>query len=245
MRIFWLANLHIFPIDKIKRTVILIFVVKNNFNGKGKFMTTPTQPEETFLIEDLETLRTLSDPLRMQIYEILLSESSTIRQVAERLGLAPSRLYYHMNQMEKQGLVQVAETRMVSNMVEKVYRARAYHLELAPGLLNFNTEDGERAVKDVLTGHLDATRDDLLRSLQARQMQVEQGAEKRQRNVMVNRMTARIPDSYAEEFHQRLAALIDEFGRRDSPFTSDHPDYQDYALLIAFYPSFYYKGDGQ
>ena len=54
-------------------------------------MSETNQPQETFLIEDLETLRTLSDPLRMQVYEILIAEPSTIRQVAERLGLAPSR----------------------------------------------------------------------------------------------------------------------------------------------------------
>lgn len=194
-------------------------------------------PAKTYTINDLETLRTLSDPLRMQIYEIVLDEPRNVRQIAERLGLASSRLYYHINQLEKFGLIRVVETRMVANMVEKIYRAVAFELELAPGLLNFNVEENRETLTNMMVNHLDITREDILRSLQARQLAVEQGAEPRPRTMLVNRLLSTIPDEVADEFTRRLQALIKEFGEKDN---ARGEDVQTYALTVAFYPSFYY-----
>ena len=197
-------------------------------------------PQDSFIIEDLETLRVLADPLRTQIYELLFQAPANVRQIAERLGLAPSRLYYHINLLEKHGLIRVVETRMVANMVEKVYRAVANRLELSPELLNFRTDEGQAAVTGALVGTLDATREDLLRSVHARLFDLEQGASQQERSVMVSRSTARIPDTDAEEFRQRLRALIEEFEARDQVASQPGPDVPNYALTIAFYPSFYY-----
>ena len=194
-------------------------------------------PAQTYTIPDLETLRTLSDPLRMQIYEIVLDTPSSVRQIAERLGLASSRLYYHINQLEKFGLIRMVETRMVANMMEKIYRAVAFELELAPGLLNFNVEENRETLTNMMVNHLDITRDDILRSLQARQLAVEQGAEQRPRTMMVNRLLATIPDEVADEFTRRLQALIKEFGEKDH---TKGEKVQTYALTVAFYPTFYY-----
>src|SRR5215207_1521313 len=94
---------------------------------------------KSFRIKDLETLRALSDPLRVQIVE-LLAEDLTVKQVAERLGLAPSKLYYHFTTLEKLGLIEVAETRMVANMVEKLYRSSIDTLDVDPSLFKFSKE---------------------------------------------------------------------------------------------------------
>ena len=63
-------------------------------------------PEPTMMINDLESLKVFSDPLRNQIMEILAPEKLTINQIAKKLGLAPSKLYYHINLLEKHGLIQ-------------------------------------------------------------------------------------------------------------------------------------------
>lgn len=194
-------------------------------------------PAQTHTITDLETLRTLSDPLRMQIYEIVLSEPCSVRQIAERLGLASSRLYYHINLLEKFGLIRVVETRMVANMVEKIYRAIAFGLELAPGLLNFNVDENRETLINMIVSHLDITREDILRSLQARQLAKEQGAEPKPRTMMVNRVLASIPDAVADEFSRRLQELLKEFAEKDNAAADDA---QTYAMTVAFYPTFYY-----
>lgn len=198
-------------------------------------------PKDMLIIEDLETLRVLADPLRNQIYELLIPAPANVREIAERLGTASSRLYYHMGLLEKHGLIHVVETRMVANMVEKVYRAAAYKIDLAPDLLHFDGGSNREAMTEILTSSIDATREDLLRSVNARLFEVEQGgAPKQPRHVMVSRTTARIADEYANQFRERLTALVEEFMVQDVPSRQPAPDDQNYALLVAFYPSFYY-----
>jgi DNA-binding transcriptional ArsR family regulator len=72
----------------------------------------------TFVIKDYDTLKAIADPLRAQIVELLINDPLTVSQVAQRLGLAPSKLYYHFGLLEKIGLIAVVETRMVANIME-------------------------------------------------------------------------------------------------------------------------------
>jgi len=191
---------------------------------------------KSFRINNLETLRALSDPLRMQIVE-LLSEKMTVKQVAEKLGHAPSKLYYHFNTLEKLGLIEVAETHMVANMVEKVYSSNADMVDVDPSLFSFSKEGENESLNILVASTIDATRDDLIRSLQARQFQLEQGAEEQPRRVIINRLISRVPKERVAEFQDRLTTLLKEF--EDENDTS--PDLQPYALTVAFYPSFYYE----
>jgi len=191
---------------------------------------------KAFKIKDLETLRALSDPLRMQIVE-LLSENQTVKQVAEKLGLTPGKLYYHFNTLEKLGLIEVVETHMVANIVEKVYHSNADMVNVDPSLFSFSKEGENESLNMVISSTIDATRDDLIRSLQARQFQLEQGAEEQPRRVIINRVISRLPEERVAEFQDRLVALLKEF--EDEKNTSS--DLQPYALTVAFYPSFYYE----
>ena len=182
----------------------------------------PFEPQDSFLIRDLETLRTVSDPLRTQIYEILIQGPANVRQIGDRLGLAPSRLYYHVNLLEKFGLLRVD-----------------------PNLLNFSTDEGKAAIEEMLIAGLDTTRDDLLRSFRARLFNLEQGNTPKERSMMVSRTTARITDAYAEEFHGRLQALIEEFGEKDMADPQPGEQRENFALMVVFYPSFYYPEEKQ
>jgi DNA-binding transcriptional ArsR family regulator len=191
---------------------------------------------KSFQIKDLETLRALSDPLRMQIVE-LLSENQTVKQVAEKLGLAPGKLYYHFNTLEKLGLIEVVETHMIANMIEKIYHTSADMLDVDPTLFRFSKEGGNESLNVAVTSIIDATRDDLIRSFQARQFQLEQGAEEQPRRIIINRLISRVPEERVAEFQDRLVALLKEFEDENDKSS----DLQPYALTVAFYPSFYYE----
>lgn len=190
-----------------------------------------------FHISDLETLRALADPLRIQILELLESKALTVKQVAEKLGLAPSKLYYHFGTLEKLGLIEVAETRMVANMVEKTYLTAADGLDIDPNLFKFAKEGDNEPINILLSSTIDATREDIARSLQARQFQLEQGAEEKERRLIINRVVSRVPEKRIDEFQERLVKLIQEFEAEDG--TGKSTD-QPYAMTVAFYPSFYF-----
>lgn len=198
-----------------------------------------------FVINDFETLRVVADPLRTQVLELLVRQPQTVKQVAEKLGLAPSKLYYHFNLLEKHGLIRVVETRLIANMVEKLYQATAADLDVEPGLLQFSTDQGKESIHDLLTSFLDATKEDLVRSMQARAAALEQGADPRPREVVVNRLTSRIPEARHKEFMQRVLDLIMEFGEADHAEEDEAENMQAYALTVAFYPSYFFAGDEQ
>ncbi len=193
--------------------------------------------EEIYLIKDFETLKVIADPIRNQILDVLLSKPQNVKEVAEKLGLAPSKLYYHFNMLEKFGLLQVVETRQVSNLIEKYYQATASYLSIDPNLLTFNTDEGKESIQSVMAAAIDTTKEDLLRSLQARSLQLEQGAAEHPRSITISRNLSNLSDEQFENFHQRLEALIEEFSEADSKDAND----QTFALTIALYPSYYYR----
>lgn len=195
------------------------------------------QTPSTHKIQDLETLRVISDPLRAQILELCATEARTVRDMASRLGLAPTRLYYHINLLEKHGLLVVDETRTVGNLIEKTYRAVAVNLDVDSSLFNFKTPQGKESLYGLVTSTLDSTRDDLLRSLQARSLALEQGAAPTPRAVMLKRVTARLSIARIDAMLARLEALLDEFDQNDAA------DDQAYNLTLAYYPVFYYPED--
>jgi DNA-binding transcriptional ArsR family regulator len=196
-----------------------------------------------FRISDLETLRAVSDPLRVQIVELLQDENLTVKQVAEKLGLAPSKLYYHFATLEKLGLIEVAETRMVANMVEKVFTSNADALDVDPALFRFAKEGDNEPFTMAIASVVDATREDIIRSLQARQFQLEQGAPEKSRRFIINRVISRIPEARIKQFQDRLVKLLEEF-EKENDATARGSRHQPYALTVAFYPSFYFETPG-
>ncbi|MBI2331912.1 MAG: helix-turn-helix domain-containing protein [Chloroflexi bacterium] len=190
-----------------------------------------------FHVSDLETLRAIADPLRVQIMELLEGQMLTVKQVAEKLGLAPSKLYYHFGALEKFGFIEVAETRMVANMLEKTYTSAAHVLDVDPALFKFSKEGDNEPINILLSSTIDATREDLLRSMQARQFQLDQGAEEMPRRVIINRVVSSVSEKRIAEFQERLVKLIQEFEAEDK---ASKPTDQPYALTVAFYPSFYF-----
>jgi len=198
-------------------------------------------PESIFIIQDLETLRTISDPLRAQILELLTQAPHTVKEVGDRLGLAPGKLYYHFSQLEKVGVIKVVETRMQANLVEKIYQAAASMLSIDKDLLNFASTTGQENIVTLAVSALDLTREDLLRSLQVRATELEQGATRQPRRAIIQRALSRISDERAEEFFERLHTLIQEFSQADVKQPESEEPQQAFALSVFYYPSFYYQ----
>lgn len=198
---------------------------------------TKNADKKRFHISDLETLRAIADPLRVQIMELLEGQALTVKQVAEKLGLAPSKLYYHFGALEKLGLIEVAATRMVANMLEKTYQSAADSLDVDPALFKFSKGGDNELINILLASTIDATREDLMRSLQARQFQLDHGVEEKPRRIIINRVVSNVSETRIEEFQERFVKLIQEFEEAD--LLSKTND-QTYALTVAFYPSFYF-----
>ena len=201
------------------------------------------KPAAVMMVHDLETLKILADPLRNQILEVLAPEKLTINQMAEKLGLSPSKLYYHINLLEKYGLIREVDSIVKANIIEKVYWISAYECKMDDNLCNFSTPEGQQSVMTAMVTPIDSTREDILRSLEARATALDQGAEEHPRQVVIYRELRAMSDETADKFAERIKVVLEDFEHFEGE--EDSGDSHVRALTVAFYPSFYYETNGE
>ncbi|HAH96050.1 MAG TPA: hypothetical protein DCL69_04000 [Firmicutes bacterium] len=81
--------------------------------------------KDVMVVSDLEAIKTLSDPLRLKILELLIDHQATAKQVSLSVGLSSANVHYHVKELEKQGLIEIVETVEKGGILEKYYRAIA------------------------------------------------------------------------------------------------------------------------
>jgi DNA-binding IclR family transcriptional regulator len=201
----------------------------------------PFKRKTHLIIDDLKTLQVLSHPLRSQLLDHFDAEPQTVKQVATRLGMTANKLYYHVNMLEEHGLLALVETRTVGNMLERLYQTAADRFEVDANLLSFRTHEGREQAEQFVVTSLDATRQDLLRSMEARRLRREQGEELPPTQAVVTRCVSRLSEERAEAFRQQLCALVEEFGNADEAgqgaSDAELADLEQYALSVAYYAS--------
>lgn len=195
-------------------------------------------PADEFIIQDLETLKVVADPLRLNIIEYL-STPKTVKEVAEKINTPPTKLYYHFNLLEKHDLIKMVFTRIVSGIVEKHYVASAYLYRLAHGLLAPGNSEFEERLETILAGLYGALHHDLRESLKAGVIDVSENAPPHRRLKLLHGQVYLSPER-ADEFYARLETLIQEFGmirHTQSPDESVAMGKQPYTFLFAWHPS--------
>lgn len=196
--------------------------------------TSFTQVAE-FVIEDLETLKVVADPLRLQIVELVFDHPHTVKQVAQKLDLPPSKLYYHFNLLEKHGLIRIASTRIVSGIVEKSYQTAAHNIRVQRGLLTpqRNNNPKEQGVSLFVDAILEDAKQDIKQN--AVNGLINLTEEQHPHSLRIARNTTRFTEEQALEFQARLNALMEEFKlNKENPANLNE---QVYALVFAFYPT--------
>ena len=92
--------------------------------------------EQTLILDKPEQLKALGHPLRVRVLEMLGQEGDwqlTNRELAQRLGVDPGHLHFHVRMLLKAGLIELAEANGRGR--EKPYRAVAKVFRIAPELL--------------------------------------------------------------------------------------------------------------
>ena len=185
------------------------------------------------LLMDPAKLRVLADPIRSFVVYSLVPEAKTVKQLADELGCPPTRLYYHMQQLEKHGLVFVEKTRTVSGIVEKNYRAAGRELTLdRQAFLPTGKLDASR--RDALLGFVfDQSRLEILRGLEDGRIDIQRrapatGALIAYRNVL------KLSDDQAERLYRRLYEFWMEY---DVIAREPATEGRFYAFMTALYPN--------
>lgn len=163
------------------------------------------------LIDNLESLRALSDPLKVRIIDALRPDPLTASQVAKRLGEKPTKLYYHVSELEKTGLIRVVETRQKGNLLETYYAPVAHFFRVDPALFEKGPE-ALGAFYQFVSGLLNQSAMDLRTAIDAGRVTEAEAAAARRHLIH-----SRLSREDAEEFGRRFDALLAEFGPRTSP----------------------------
>lgn len=86
------------------------------------------------VVADLAALKAIADPIRLQLM-VQLQRPHTVKEAAAALDVPPTRLYYHVQILQKHGLVKVVARRKVSGIEEKTYQTVAEGWTVAPDLV--------------------------------------------------------------------------------------------------------------
>jgi DNA-binding transcriptional ArsR family regulator len=199
-------------------------------------MTEPS-PLPVRVIEDVETLKALADPVRLAILRVLMEgarETPRIRSVKElaaELGEPQTKLYRHVKQLEARGLIQLAETRLVSGIVEHRYRAGQWSLDMEadffrPGALGI--DEAAEAFATILDNY----RNELVADIRAGRIWFDRETPPGEsyRKVVSVMTSARISAARASEFRDRMAELINEIVEAEHA-----PDGVPINVLASFY----------
>jgi DNA-binding transcriptional ArsR family regulator len=192
----------------------------------------PTVADE-LVITDLEVVRVISDRLRLRVIEAFGRHRGiprTVKEVARELGEPPTKLYYHVNLLEQHGLLIVAESNLVSGIVEKRYLPAAKSIRVDRRLMAEYQPDAPGAkdspVGTMVESIVEGTADDFRRALAAGLLEARDGGPDQKRTV-ISRGSIRLSEKGAKALVKALRAILatdDEEGATDT-----------YALTVAFF----------
>ena len=112
--------------------------------------------KELLVLDDLEQVKALAVPVRVEIILSLDEQPMTTTQIARLLGEKPNRLYYHVTELERVGILEVVETKQKGNLVEKYYLPVAKVFRIDPTLFARGAE-GREAYLQTMISHFDST----------------------------------------------------------------------------------------
>jgi DNA-binding transcriptional ArsR family regulator len=167
--------------------------------------------DDVYIIRDLETLRTIADSRRVDILR-LLQQPMTASQVGQRLGETSNSIYYHINELEKKGMVRLVETRLKGHLTEKYYQAVARGYSPSPTLFESDFEAVMETGVELNLGLLDTAAYEMKRALAANLFQPDTMSQ----TYFSQNPLALAPEQLAA-FTQRLDALLTEFGMDGCP----------------------------
>lgn len=186
-----------------------------------------------YILNDLEQVRLLAHPLRSRILMAFCAGEFTTKQVADNLGERPTKLYHHVEMLEKAGLIRKTRTQQNRGTVEQYYEAIAKSFRVDPLLFSAGA-GGERSGEDVSGVLLDifsATGGEMAR------LYPDMAAVDAEDEAVLGHLAISAEQQHIDELRRRLDAVADyikmlgEMGEGDE----GEPN-RTFRLTFAFYP---------
>ncbi|HBX70399.1 MAG TPA: hypothetical protein DEH25_13735 [Chloroflexi bacterium] len=206
------------------------------------------QIEEEFLVTDLETIKIISDPLRVQILEHIGLTSDqgnliTVKELADTLDISPTKLYYHINLLEKHDLIRVAETRVVSGIIEKRYQIRARRIRAELDLSQdseINRDEGLQLTLSSVSTMFDTAYNNIEKSFRLRLQEIAEAQSNLEKSSWYSSQSMlQLSPEQAQDFTGDLKALVNKYSE------VNHPEGLVFGLTILFNPNYHLNRPGE
>ncbi|MCB0081189.1 MAG: helix-turn-helix transcriptional regulator [Caldilineaceae bacterium] len=179
-------------------------------------------------IDDLETIKVLADERRLALLR-MLAKSQTVKELSTALDLPQSQLYYHVNLLEKHGLIQVVDTKVISGIIEKHYRTTAHQFRIRnPMLMGSSITNAETTA--IFSSFLDETKEEMQEAFRKAPPRT---TDEPPLHPFISRKSVRLTHDQLVQFHAKLDALIKECDIRWEENVDTEAE--EYSLLVAFF----------
>jgi DNA-binding transcriptional ArsR family regulator len=195
-------------------------------------MTNEYPPEDEFIIENIDALKMIADPLRLQIIRSL-DKPRTVKELAERLDTPATKLYYHVNQLEKHNIIRVVDTRIVSGIIEKHYQVAAKSYRVSKSLLKAS-KDSDEQLEVLLSAIFDTAKAEMKQSVKAGLLRIDEAVKEPRHDGIIWHGSMNLSPERFAELNGRLQSLLTEFDQ--AAHEENEADKAPYGLVVTFYP---------
>jgi hypothetical protein len=186
--------------------------------------------QEAYTLKNLEQVKVLADPLRIRVLEAFCEERTT-KQVADLLGEKATKLYHHVDALERVGLIALSRTRQNRGTVEKYYLAVARTFRADSRVFQPKKKGGSEksaALRKVMSTIFDTTSAELA-ALIDRGDDAMKGIEE---EGIVSFLEIRGSKAQLDQIRDKLQAVVAEA----SAESDDDTEQGRYRLTLAYYP---------
>jgi DNA-binding transcriptional ArsR family regulator len=190
--------------------------------------------QDSYTVADLEQVKVLADPLRLRILEAFCEERTT-KQVADRLGEKPTKLYHHVDLLDRLGLIQLMRTKKNRGTLEKYYLAVAKTFRVDSTVFSrADTGPSPKAESlQAMVSHVFETTAAEMRGLIAGATAAEAGEALEREEAMLTYLDLRVTKQQADDLRERLRATIAELTSGEE---AKGQDLLRYRLTLAYFP---------
>ena len=185
--------------------------------------------KEKMMLKDLKQIKIFAHPLRARLVEVFAERPMTAKQAAVTIGQNPTKLYHHVEALERVGLIKLVKTQKKRCTLEKYYRTVAKRFAIDSSVFDMRSNKKEMLgeFRAMFANMLDNTMREINESISDKL--ICPGKEERQATLVRKRIRT-TPDNI-EKINKKIQKLLEEFSAAD-----DKKGDVEYALTLVFYP---------
>ena len=185
--------------------------------------------KETMMLKDLKQIRVFAHPLRARLVEAFAEKPRTAKQAAEIIGQKPTKLYHHVEALERVGLIKLVKTQKKRGTLEKYYRTVARRFAVDSGLFDMKSKKKEMLgeFRAMFATMLENTMREINESIADKLI----SPNKKERQATLARKRIRTTAGNIDKIDKKIQKLLDDFAAAD-----EEKGDAEYALTLVFYP---------